>query len=92
MFPVVFASVWKQISYNFILLAALQSGLPLAGGKRRVIDGAGPIRRFFRLSYRLLRRSLLPAGGQPGVCLFDTFPVIDAAIAGGPAYSFSPRR
>ncbi len=46
-------------------------------------DGAGPTPSFLPAFFcRLLRRSFLPAGGQP-VCLFDTFPVIDAATAGG---------
>ncbi len=41
----------------------------------------GRIRRFFRLC-RLLRRSLFPLAVNP-VCLFDTFPVIDAATPAG---------
>ncbi|MBU9854811.1 MULTISPECIES: sn-glycerol-3-phosphate ABC transporter permease UgpA [Rahnella] len=85
MFLVVLASVWKQISYNFLFfLAALQS-IPKSLVEAAAIDGAGPVRRFFNLvlplispvSFFLLVVNLVYA-------FFDTFPVIDAATAGGP--------
>ncbi|MDU6410349.1 MAG: sn-glycerol-3-phosphate ABC transporter permease UgpA [Yersiniaceae bacterium] len=82
---VVVASVWKQVSYNFLFfLAALQS-IPRSLVEAAAIDGAGPVRRFFNLvlplispvSFFLLVVNLVYA-------FFDTFPVIDAATAGGP--------
>lgn len=85
MFLVVLASVWKQISYNFLFfLAALQS-IPKSLVEAAAIDGAGPVRRFFNLvlplispvSFFLLVVNLVYA-------FFDTFPVIDAATGGGP--------
>lgn len=85
MFLVVLASVWKQVSYNFLFfLAALQS-IPKSLVEAAAIDGAGPVRRFFNLvlplispvSFFLLVVNLVYA-------FFDTFPVIDAATAGGP--------
>ncbi|MCL2891928.1 sn-glycerol-3-phosphate ABC transporter permease UgpA [Brenneria tiliae] len=88
MFLVVLASVWKQISYNFLFfLAALQS-IPRSLIEAAAIDGAGPVRRFFNLvlplispvSFFLLVINLVYA-------FFDTFPIIDAATAGGPVQS-----
>ncbi|MFC3393680.1 sn-glycerol-3-phosphate ABC transporter permease UgpA [Brenneria rubrifaciens] len=88
MFLVVLASVWKQISYNFLFfLAALQS-IPRSLIEAAAIDGAGPVRRFFNLvlplispvSFFLLVVNLVYA-------FFDTFPIIDAATAGGPVQS-----
>ncbi|UCP81865.1 sn-glycerol-3-phosphate ABC transporter permease UgpA [Pectobacterium versatile] len=88
MFLVVLASVWKQISYNFLFfLAALQS-IPRSLVEAGAIDGAGPVRRFFNLvlpmispvSFFLLVVNLVYA-------FFDTFPIIDAATAGGPVQS-----
>ncbi|MGC6389224.1 sn-glycerol-3-phosphate ABC transporter permease UgpA [Ewingella sp. S1.OA.A_B6] len=85
MFLVVLASVWKQVSYNFLFfLAALQS-IPKSLVEAAAIDGAGPVRRFFNLvlplispvSFFLLVVNLVYA-------FFDTFPVIDAATGGGP--------
>ena len=49
MFLVVFASVWKQISYNFLFfLAGLQS-IPKSVIEAAVIDGARPMRRFWTI-------------------------------------------
>lgn len=88
MFLVVLASVWKQMSYNFLFfLAALQS-VPKSLLEAAAIDGAGPIRRFFHIvlplispvSFFLLVVNLVYA-------FFDTFPVIDAATGGGPGQS-----
>ncbi|WP_257017891.1 sn-glycerol-3-phosphate ABC transporter permease UgpA [Serratia fonticola] len=88
MFLVVLASVWQQISYNFLFfLAALQS-IPRSLVEAAAIDGAGPVRRFFNLvlplitpvSFFLLVVNLVYA-------FFDTFPVIDAATGGGPVQS-----
>lgn len=54
MFLVVLASVWKQISYNFLFfLAALQS-IPRSLVEAAAIDGAGPVRRFFNLVLPLI--------------------------------------
>jgi sn-glycerol 3-phosphate transport system permease protein len=53
---VVIASVWKQISYNFLFfLAGLQS-IPKSLIEAAAIDGAGPIRRFWTSSSRCCRR------------------------------------
>ncbi len=49
------------------------------------IDGAGPIRRFFRLSLPLIAPvSFFLLVVSTVYAFFDTFPVIDAATAGGP--------
>ncbi len=49
------------------------------------IDGAGPIRRFFRLSLPLIAPvSFFLLVVNLVYAFFDTFPVIDAATAGGP--------
>ncbi|EKS7794243.1 sn-glycerol-3-phosphate ABC transporter permease UgpA [Edwardsiella piscicida] len=88
MFLVVLASVWKQVSYNFLFfLAALQS-VPRSLIEAAAIDGAGPLRRFWHIvlpliapvSFFLLVVNLVYA-------FFDTFPVIDAATGGGPGQS-----
>ncbi len=54
MFLVVFASVWKQISYNFLFFFAALQSIPRSLVEAAAIDGAGPIRRFFRLSLPLI--------------------------------------
>ena len=84
---VVIASVWKQISYNF--LAGLQS-IPKALIEAASIDGAGPWRRFWNIQLPLLSPTtffLLVINIV--YAFFDTFGIIDAATQGGPGQSTS---
>ena len=86
MLLVVIASVWKQISYNFLFfLAGLQS-IPKSLIEAAAIDGAGPARRFWTVVFPLLSPTtffLLVVNIV--YAFFDTFGVIDATTQGGPA-------
>ena len=86
MLLVVIASVWKQISYNFLFfLAGLQS-IPRSLMEAAAIDGAGPARRFWTVVFPLLSPTtffLLVVNIV--YAFFDTFGVIDATTQGGPA-------
>jgi len=86
MLLVVIASVWKQVSYNFLFfLAGLQS-IPRSLVEAAAIDGAGPLRRFWSVVFPLLSPTtffLLVVNIV--YAFFDTFGVIDATTEGGPA-------
>ncbi|HEY5896520.1 MAG TPA: sn-glycerol-3-phosphate ABC transporter permease UgpA [Burkholderiales bacterium] len=86
MLLVIVASVWKQISYNFLFfLAGLQS-IPRSLIEAAAIDGAGPGRRFWTIVFPLLSPTtffLLVVNIV--YAFFDTFGVIDATTQGGPA-------
>ena len=86
MLLIVIASVWKQISYNFLFfLAGLQS-IPRSLVEAAAIDGAGPARRFWTVVFPLLSPTtffLLVVNIV--YAFFDTFGVIDATTQGGPA-------
>ncbi|STV86059.1 glycerol-3-phosphate ABC transporter [Klebsiella michiganensis] len=85
MFLVVFASVWKQISYNFLFFFAALQSIPRSLVEAAAIDGAGPVRRFFRLALPLIAPvSFFLLVVNLVYAFFDTFPVIDAATGGGP--------
>ena len=85
MFLVVFASVWKQISYNFLFFFAALQSIPRSLIEAASIDGAGPVRRFFKLSLPLIAPvSFFLLVVNLVYAFFDTFPVIDAATGGGP--------
>ena len=83
---VVLAAVWKQISYNFLFfLAGLQS-IPRSVLEAGAIDGAGPLRRFWTITFPLLSPTtffLLVVNVV--YVFFDTFGIIDAVTGGGPA-------
>ncbi|MCI3205305.1 MULTISPECIES: sn-glycerol-3-phosphate ABC transporter permease UgpA [Pandoraea] len=88
MFLVVLASIWKQISYNFLFFYAGLQAIPRSLVEAAAIDGAGPIRRFFGLVLPLISPTtffLLVVNLV--YSFFDTFPVIDAATGGGPGQS-----
>ena len=82
---IVLASVWKQISYNFLFfLAGLQS-IPKALIEAASIDGAGPWRRFWNIQLPLLSPTtffLLVINVV--YAFFDTFGIVDATTKGGP--------
>lgn len=82
---IVFAAVWKQISYNFLFfLAGLQS-IPKSLIEAAAIDGAGPWRRFWTVVFPLLSPTaffLLVINIV--YAFFDTFAIIDAITEGGP--------
>jgi sn-glycerol 3-phosphate transport system permease protein len=88
MLLVVIASVWKQISYNFLFfLAGLQS-IPRSLIEAAAIDGASPFRRFWTIVFPLLSPTtffLLVVNIV--YAFFDTFGVIDATTQGGPGQS-----
>ena len=86
MLLVVIASVWNQVSYNFLFfLAGLQS-IPRSLIEAAAIDGAGPTRRFWTIVFPLLSPTtffLLVVNIV--YAFFNTFGVIDATTQGGPA-------
>ncbi|TDQ40651.1 sn-glycerol-3-phosphate ABC transporter permease UgpA [Tepidicella xavieri] len=86
MILVILASAWKQIAYNFLFfLAGLQS-IPKSLLEAAAIDGASPWHRFRTIIFPLLSPTtffLLVVGLV--YAFFDTFGVIHAVTAGGPA-------
>ena len=85
---VVVAAAWKQVSYNFLFfLAGLQS-IPKSLIEAAAIDRAGPIRRFWSITFPLLTPTtffLLVVNLV--YAFFDTFGIIHAVTQGGPANS-----
>ncbi|MBK6863044.1 MAG: sn-glycerol-3-phosphate ABC transporter permease UgpA [Ideonella sp.] len=86
MLLVVVASIWKQISYNFLFfLAGLQS-IPRSLIEAAAIDGARPMRRFWTIVFPLLSPvTFFLLVVNVVYAFFDTFGVIDATTEGGPA-------
>ena len=82
---IVMASIWKQISYNFLFfLAGLQS-IPKSLIEAAAMDGARPWRRFWSIEFPLLSPTtffLLVINVV--YAFFDTFAIVDAATQGGP--------
>ena len=86
MLLVVVASIWKQISYNFLFfLAGLQS-IPRSLIEAAAIDGARPLRRFWTIVFPLLSPvTFFLLVVNIVYAFFDTFGIIDATTQGGPS-------
>lgn len=85
---VIVASVWKQISYNFIFFIAGLQAIPRSLIEAAAIDGARPFRRFWQIVFPLLSPTaffLLVVNVV--YAFFETFGVIHATTQGGPGNS-----
>jgi ABC-type sugar transport system permease subunit len=82
--PLVLADVWKTTPFVALLLLAGLQAIDPALSEAAAVDGAGPWRRFTRITLPLLRPALLVA------CLFRTldalrvFDVVYVMTGGGP--------
>ena len=86
MILVVIAASWKQISYNFLFFLAGLQAIPKSLTEAAAIDGAGPFKRFWTITFPLLSPTtffLLVVNIV--YAMFDTFAIIHATTAGGPA-------
>lgn len=85
MILVVLAAVWRQIPYNFLFFLAGLQAVPRSLLEAGAIDGAGPIKRFWTVTFPLLAPItffLLVINVVYG--MFQTFGLIDAVTQGGP--------
>jgi sn-glycerol 3-phosphate transport system permease protein len=85
MLLIVMASVWKQISYNFLFFLAGLQAIPKSLIEAAAIDGARPWRRFWTIIFPLLSpTSFFLLVINMVYAFFDTFGIIDASTEGGP--------
>ena len=90
MLLVVMASVWKQISYNFLFFLAGLQAIPRSLIEAAAIDGAGPVRRFWSIVFPLLSpTTFFLVVVNVIYAFFDTFAIIDVMTQGGPGESTS---
>ena len=88
MWLVIIASIWKQISYNFLFFYAGLQAIPKSLLEAAAIDGAGPCRRFFSIEFPLLwPTTFFLCVINIVYVFFDTFAIIDALTQGGPGNS-----
>lgn len=82
---VVIASVWKQMSYNFLFFVAGLQSIPKSLIEAAAIDGAGPTRRFWTIVFPLLSPvTFFLLVINIVYAFFETFAIIDASTQGGP--------
>ncbi|MCR4392426.1 MAG: sn-glycerol-3-phosphate ABC transporter permease UgpA [Candidatus Acetothermia bacterium] len=85
LFLVILASVWKQVSYNFIFFLAGLQAIPKSLVEAARVDGAGSRRVFWSIIFPLLTPTTFFLLVMNTVyAFFDTFGAIDALTKGGP--------
>lgn len=84
-FLVVLAASWQRIAYNFLFYLAGMQIIPDSLLESATIDGAGPVTRFWRITFPLLSPTtffLLIVNFI--YVFFETFPIIHQLTEGGP--------
>ncbi|MGB8713476.1 MAG: sn-glycerol-3-phosphate ABC transporter permease UgpA [Onishia taeanensis] len=85
---VVMASIWKQMSYNFVFFLAGLQAIPKSLLEAAAMDRAGPVRRFWTITFPLLSpTSFFLMVMNVVYAFFETFGTIDATTSGGPGGS-----
>ena len=75
-----------QISYNFLFFVAGLQSIPASMREAAAIDGAGPFKRFWSITFPLLSPTTFFLMVVNIVyAMFQTFAVIHATTQGGPA-------
>ncbi len=82
---VVLASAWKEVSYNFVFFMAGLQAVPHSLIEAAAMDGAGPFRRFWTITFPLLSPTLFFLMVMNVIyAFFETFGVIHTVTQGGP--------
>ena len=82
------ASAWKEVSYNFVFFMAGLQAVPKSLIEAAAIDGAGPFRRFWTITFPLLSPTFFFLSVMNIIyAFFETFGIIHTVTQGGPGGS-----
>lgn len=83
MTSIMIVSTWADLGYNIVLLIAGIQGIPNDFYEAAEIDGAGPIRRFFKITMPLLNKTLSFVLISTVISQFQVFAQFDIMAKGG---------
>ena len=79
------AAIWKNLGYNVVFYLAALRNIPSELGEAAQLDGAGPLARFWRVTFPLLSpMTFFLVFTNLTFAFFDSFGLIDVMTAGGP--------
>ena len=82
---IVVAAIWKQFGYNLAFYLAGLQAIPGSVLEAASVDGAGPIRRFFAITFPLLSPvTVFLFTLNMTFSFFETFGLVHAVTQGGP--------
>ncbi len=87
-FIIILAATWKNLGYNIVFYLTGLRNVPGSALEAAAIDGAGPIRRFFSITFAFLSpTTFFLLVMNTTYAYFSTFGLIDVLTEGGPARS-----
>ena len=78
------ATIWQNLGFTFILMSAALQSIPDELLEAAMVDGAGPWRRFRRVTLPLLSPTIFFAAVIGTISAFQAFGQIDLLTEGGP--------
>ncbi|MBI1847234.1 MAG: ABC transporter permease subunit [Candidatus Rokubacteria bacterium] len=82
---IIVAAIWKQFGYNLAFYLAGLQGIPSSVLEAASVDGAGPIRRFFAVTFPLLSPvTFFLFILNMTFSFFETFGLVHSVTQGGP--------
>ncbi|KAA0233821.1 MAG: sugar ABC transporter permease [Actinobacteria bacterium] len=87
LFAVSLSSVWQNLGLTFIIVLAGLQAIPDEIIEASILDGFGPVRRFFRVTVPLIAPTLLFLVVVLSIFALQAFAQIDILTQGGPAGS-----
>lgn len=84
---VALSSVWQNLGLTFIIVLAALQAVPEELYEAAVLDGFGPVRRFFKVTLPLISPSMMFLVVVLVIFAFQAFAQIDILTGGGPAGS-----
>ena len=80
-------TVWKITGYAMVIFLAGLQDIPKSVLEAAALDGAGPWRRFWRISWPLLRPTAAFVGTTSLILSFQAFDIVRVMTQGGPVES-----
>jgi sn-glycerol 3-phosphate transport system permease protein len=87
MFAVSLSSVWQNLGLTFIVVLAALQAVPDELNEAALLDGFGPVRRFFRITVPMISPALLFLAVVLVVHALQAYAQIEILTGGGPAQS-----
>lgn len=87
LFSVVISNIWLGLAFSLLIFLAGMQSINPSIVKASIIDGAGPLRRFFAITIPLLKNSILMDLIMITLFTFGTFTMVYTLTGGGPSSS-----
>jgi sn-glycerol 3-phosphate transport system permease protein len=84
---VALSSIWQNLGLTFIIVLAGLQAIPIEIDEAAMLDGFGPVRKFFRITLPMISPTLLFLVVILTIFAFQAFAQVDILTSGGPAGS-----